>query len=86
MADDRPGQDCAPATAGRRIGEQPTEEALAEVGEITERLRMLEDKLRQAMTGPASAAIPQLQQEIAQATARKEWLLDQVQRMQKAGN
>jgi cytochrome c551/c552 len=61
------------------------EEALAEVGKVTEQIRELEQKLRQATSGPASEAIPQLQQEIAEATARKEWLLGQIQRMQRAG-
>jgi predicted translin family RNA/ssDNA-binding protein len=62
------------------------EEALAEVGKVTEQIRELEQKLRQATSGTASEAIPQLQQEIAEATARKEWLLDQIQRMRKAGS
>jgi phage shock protein A len=62
------------------------EEALAEVGNVTEQIRELEQKLRQATTsGPASEAIAPLQQEIAEATARKEWLLGQIQRMQRAG-
>jgi predicted translin family RNA/ssDNA-binding protein len=62
------------------------EEALAEFGKVTEQLRMLEEKLRQAITGPASTAIPQLQQEIAEAMARKEWLFDQIQRVERAGS
>jgi hypothetical protein len=62
------------------------EEAIAEVGKLNDRLRELDEKVRQAMNGPASEAIPQLQQEIAEATARKQWLLAQIQRMQKAGS
>jgi hypothetical protein len=62
------------------------EEAIAEVGKLNDRLRELDEKIRQAMKGPAWEAIPQLQQEIAEATARKQWLLAQIQRIQKAGS
>jgi hypothetical protein len=61
------------------------EEALAEVGKVNELLTMLDEKLQQAMSDPGSEAIPQLQQEISEAMARKEWLFDQIQRMEKAG-
>jgi hypothetical protein len=60
-------------------------EALAEVGKVNERLQELDRKLLYATSDPGSEAIPQLQQEIAETTARKEWLLGQVQRMEKAG-
>jgi hypothetical protein len=58
------------------------EEAIAEVGQVSDRLRELDEKLRQTMSGAVSAAIPQLLQEMA----RKQWLLAQIQRMQKAGS
>jgi hypothetical protein len=35
---------------------------------------------------PASRAAPLLQQEIEEALARREWLLKQIERMQKPGN
>jgi hypothetical protein len=50
------------------------EEALAEVGKVNERLRELEEKRHQAASCPITEALPQLQQEIAGAAARKEWL------------
>jgi hypothetical protein len=62
------------------------EEAIAEVGKLNDRLRELDEKVHQAMNGPASEAIPQLQQAIAEATARKQWLLAQIQRIQRAGS
>jgi phage shock protein A len=61
-------------------------EALAEVGKVNEHLQELRQKLHQARTGPISEVIPRLQQEIAEATARKEWLLARIQRMEKAGS
>jgi hypothetical protein len=62
------------------------EEALAEVGKVNERLRELDGMLRHALRDhPASRAAPLLQQEIADAMARKDWLLDQIQSMEKAG-
>jgi hypothetical protein len=62
------------------------EEALAEVAKVNERLRELDGMLRHALRDhPASRAAPLLQQEIADAMARKEWLFDQIQRMEKAG-
>jgi hypothetical protein len=60
-------------------------EALAEVGKVNEWLQELDRKLLSATSDPGSEAIPQLQQEIAETMARKEWLLGQVQRMEKAG-
>jgi hypothetical protein len=61
-------------------------EALTELGKVNERLRELDRMLRRALRDhPASRAAPLLQQEIADAMARKEWLLDQIQRMEKAG-
>jgi hypothetical protein len=62
------------------------DEVLAAVGEANERMAMLDEKLQQAMSDPGSEAISQLHQEIAEATTRKEWLLDQIQRMEKAGS
>jgi predicted translin family RNA/ssDNA-binding protein len=61
------------------------EEALAEVGKVNDLLKMLDEKLQQAMSDPGSEAIPQLQQEISEAMARKRWLLEQIEPMQKAG-
>jgi hypothetical protein len=61
------------------------EEALTEVGKVNERLQELDRKLLNATSDPGSEAVPQLQQEIAEAMARKEWLLGQIQRMEKAG-
>jgi hypothetical protein len=62
------------------------EEALAEVGKVSERLRELDAMLHRAIRNPASRAVPLLQQEIADAMARKEWLFDQIQRMEKAAS
>jgi hypothetical protein len=62
------------------------QEALNEVGKVNERLQELDRKLLCAASDPGSEAVPQLQQEIAQAMARKEWLLGQIQRMDKAGS
>jgi hypothetical protein len=62
------------------------EEAIAEVGKLNDRLRERDEKVRQAMNGRASETIPQLQRGIAEATARKQCLLAQIQRMQKAGS
>jgi chemotaxis regulatin CheY-phosphate phosphatase CheZ len=63
------------------------EEALAEVSKVNDRLRELDRMLRHALRDhPASRAAPLLQQEIADAMARKEWLLGQIQRMEKAGS
>jgi hypothetical protein len=61
-------------------------EALAEVGKVNERLQELDRKLLCATSDPVSEAVPQLHQEIAEAMARKEWLLGQIQRMDKAGS
>jgi hypothetical protein len=59
------------------------EEALAEIGNVNERLQELEDKLQCAMSDPGSESIPQLHQEIVEARGRKEWLVGQVQRLEK---
>jgi hypothetical protein len=61
------------------------EEALDEVGKVSERLQELDRKLLRATSDPGSEAVAQLRQEIAEAMARKEWLLGQIQHMQKAG-
>jgi hypothetical protein len=61
------------------------EEALTEVVKVNERLQELDRKLLRAASDPGSEAVPQLHQEIAEAMARKEWLLGQVQHMRKAG-
>lgn len=61
------------------------EEALTEVGKVNEQLQELDRKLLHATSDLGSESIPQLQQEIAEAMARKEWLLGQIQRMEKAG-
>jgi hypothetical protein len=57
------------------------EEALAELGKVNELLRELDATLRLV----PSSAVPQLQQEIAEAMARKGWLFEQIPRMEKAG-
>ena len=63
------------------------EEALAEVEKVNERLRELDRMLHRALRDhPASRAAPLLQQEIEEALARKDWLLGQIQRMEKARN
>jgi hypothetical protein len=62
------------------------EEALAEVGKGNERLRELDGMLRHAVRDPASKAVPPLQQEIAEALARKGWLFEQIQRMERAAS
>jgi hypothetical protein len=63
-----------------------TEEALAEVGKVNERLSALDHQLHHAIRHPASGMIPLLEREISDAMARKEWLLEQIQRMQRATN
>jgi hypothetical protein len=62
------------------------EEALAEIGKINARLRELDDKLQSAMSDPGSESIPQLHLEIAEAMGRKQWLIGQIQRLEKAGS
>jgi hypothetical protein len=62
------------------------EEALAEVGKVTELLKQLDKKLHHAISDPTSKAVPLLQREISDVMARKEWLFDHIQRMQKAGS
>jgi hypothetical protein len=75
----------SPAVPIRWRKAMTVEEALAEVAKVDERLRELERMLRRALRDhPASRAAPLLQQEIADELARKEWLLDQIQRMKKA--
>jgi hypothetical protein len=61
------------------------EDALNEIERINERLRLLDEQVRHAMSNPTSQAVPQLQQEISDAMARKQWLFEQIQRLQKAG-
>jgi hypothetical protein len=60
-------------------------EALAEVDKVNNRLRDLEEDLQRAMSDPGSESVPQLQQELYEATARKEWLLAQLQQIQQSG-
>jgi hypothetical protein len=48
-------------------------------------LARLHEMLQHAMNTPGSDAVPLLQQQISEAAARKEWLFDQIQRMEKAG-
>jgi hypothetical protein len=52
---------------------------------LTPSAQELDRELLCATSDPGSEAVPQLQQEIAETMARKEWLLGQVQRMEKAG-
>ncbi|HET6220790.1 MAG TPA: hypothetical protein VFE11_01440 [Dongiaceae bacterium] len=59
-------------------------EALAELDKVTSRLRDLEADLQRAINGPGSAAVPQLQQEISEAMARREWLREQLQQIQQS--
>jgi hypothetical protein len=61
------------------------EEALAEVGEVNERLANLHE-MRQHALNTGSDAVPHLQQQIAEAATRKEWLFGQIYRMRKAGS
>jgi hypothetical protein len=61
------------------------EDALAEVGKVNERLKMLDEQLQHAMSDPGSWAVPRLQQEISESLARKRWLLEQIEPMQRAG-
>jgi hypothetical protein len=61
------------------------DEALAEVGKADERLRKLRQRLHETKRGPITEVIAKLEQEIAEETARRNWLLDQIQRMEKAG-
>jgi hypothetical protein len=58
------------------------EEALAEVGKVNDRLRELDGMLRHALRDyPASRATPLLQQEIGDAMARREYLMQLVQKV-----
>jgi hypothetical protein len=59
-------------------------EALAELDKVTSRLRDLEEDLQHAINDPGSAAVPQLQQEISEAMARREWLREQLQQIQQS--
>jgi hypothetical protein len=56
------------------------EEALAKVGKVNDRLRELDGMLRHALRDhPASRATPLLQQEIGDAMARRDQLMQFVQ-------
>jgi predicted nucleic acid-binding Zn-ribbon protein len=60
-------------------------EALAEIDKVNSRLRDLNEDLQHAMSDPGSEAVPQLQQEIFEAMARREWLRGQLQQIQQSG-
>jgi predicted nucleic acid-binding Zn-ribbon protein len=66
-------------------GAMTAQEALAEIDKVNNRLRDLNEDLRHAMSDPGSEAVPQLQQEISEATARREWLREQLQQIQQSG-
>ena len=55
------------------------EEALTEVGKVTERLRELDEMLHRAVRNTTSEAIPLLQQQIDDAMARRAHLMQFVQ-------
>jgi tartrate dehydratase alpha subunit/fumarate hydratase class I-like protein len=55
------------------------EEALTEVGKVTERLRELDEMLHRAVRNTTSEAIPLLQQQIEDAMARRAYLMQFVQ-------
>jgi hypothetical protein len=55
------------------------DEALAEVGKVNTRLRELDRMLRRAVRDPASRAVPLLHQEIADAMASRDHLMQFVQ-------
>jgi hypothetical protein len=55
------------------------EEALTEVGKVTERLRELDQMLHRAVRNTTSEAIPLLQQQIEDAMARRAYLMQFVQ-------
>jgi len=55
------------------------EEALTEVGKVTERLRELDEMFHRAVRNTASEAIPFLQQHIADAMAHRDYLTGFVQ-------
>jgi hypothetical protein len=61
------------------------EEAMVEVAEVNERLADLHEILQHAKN-TGSDAVPQLQHQISEAAARKEWLFGQIHRMRKAGS
>jgi vacuolar-type H+-ATPase subunit H len=61
------------------------EEVLTEFDKADTRLRELRQQLYQTKRGPITEAIAKLEQEIAEATARRDWLLDQIHGMEKAG-
>jgi predicted nucleic acid-binding Zn-ribbon protein len=65
-------------------GAMTAEEALAEIDKVKNRLRDLEEDLQRAMSDPGSESVPQLQQEISEATARREWLLEQLQQIRQS--
>jgi hypothetical protein len=55
------------------------EEALTEVGKVTERLKELDEMLHRAVRNSTSEAIPLLQQQIEDAMARRAYLMQFVQ-------
>jgi hypothetical protein len=55
------------------------EEALTEVGKVTERLKELDEMLHRAVRNSTSEAIPLLQQQIEDAMARRDYLMQFVQ-------
>jgi hypothetical protein len=55
------------------------EEALTEVGKVTERLKELDEMLHRAVRNSTSEAIPLLQQQIEDAMARRDYLMRFVQ-------
>jgi predicted translin family RNA/ssDNA-binding protein len=71
-------QNWAPGIGTVEVAPVTAEEALAEIGKVNELLRELDAKLRLV----PSSAVPQLQQEIAEAMARKGWLFEQIPRME----
>jgi hypothetical protein len=72
-------------TAARTAASTMTQEALAEIERIDRRLIGLDENLQHAMSDPGSEATPQLEREMLQAMARREWLLEQLLQMQQSG-
>jgi hypothetical protein len=72
-------------TTARRAASTMTQEALAEIERIDSRLIGLDENLQHAMSDPGSEATPQLEREMLQAMARREWLLEQLLQMQQSG-
>src|SRR5262245_2587215 len=73
------------ATSARGAASTVTQEALAEIEKIDLRLIGLDENLQHAMSDPGSEATPQMQREMLQAIARREWLLEQFSLMQQSG-